>query len=164
MSDSGWKTGPAAASDSKRDERGRFRKGASGNPNGRPIKHRRAATIQQLSDDILNASARLVIDSVTGRKVTRQEAIINRFMDDAVNAPDYPARYRAFAMLRDVMIGNDTLPAAEFLKQNERDLRRIDGGKDPQQVERIVNAMKRKTWPEHRNEEFPYVPTTPKRK
>lgn len=157
MSESGWKTGAEAVTDSLRDQKGRFKKGKSGNPKGRPTKLGRTATNQQIHDDILNISAKLMTDPATGATATIQEFLILGLMSDAAFGSDQAARYRAFRMLSAAISHNEQLVEVANRLDLEQSVNRHRAN-DQRQTDRIRNELRKRTWPEHRHKPIPYIP------
>ena len=99
----------------------RFRKGRSGNPNGRPRGRKNMST---LLSDALNGSV-VVVENGRRKKITKREAIVTQLVNKSASA-DLKATQIVLAMLRDLEARADGFAdPAPFAEADQQIIRRI---------------------------------------
>ena len=99
----------------------RFRKGRSGNPNGRPRGRKNMST---LLSDALNGSV-VVVENGRRKKITKREAIVTQLVNKSASA-DLKATQIVLAMLRDLEARADGFAdPAPFTEADQQIIRRI---------------------------------------
>jgi hypothetical protein len=105
----------------KPPERSRFKRGKSGNPNGRPkgTKHLKTDLAEELAEQIV------VREGEHPMRISKQRAIVKRLVAETVKGDPRMASTLTKMMDRQLDPGDETAPSEEPLNADERDVLRV---------------------------------------